>query len=538
LRLVRAAEMREMDLDATRCYGIPGLILMENAGLSIVKVIMHRFFKGKPQGKKAVIFAGPGNNGGDGFVVARHLVNKGALVEIFITTAPENYKGDAAVNLEIVNNMGISCQVLQPDALSALKPIIKEADLVVDALFGTGFKGVPREPLATLIGIVNDAGSPVLAVDIPSGLEADTGRVNGECIRAAVTVTMGMPKIGLYLNPGSDYTGEVVVGDISFPPQLKGEAGGGFYLLDQRMVAGALPSRLPIQHKGDFGHVVVIGGTRGYTGAAALASNAALRGGREAAEAIMTTDTVTKEFAVKFSLSGKEVVIGGIAKGSGMIHPNMATMLAFITTDADVEQQALDHGLRWAVERSFNSITVDGDTSTNDMVVIMANGQSGNPCLSEEDEEFTLFREALLAVCTALAKTIARDGEGATKFMEVQIKGAANEGDARRMARAVAGSNLVKTAVCGEDPNWGRILSAAGASGVPFDPNTADVYLGDLQVAAHGQGIPFDEEQAGSILQEHDVLITVDLHQGKAVGKAWGCDLSYDYVRINADYRT
>ncbi|MGI6405310.1 MAG: bifunctional glutamate N-acetyltransferase/amino-acid acetyltransferase ArgJ [Syntrophaceticus sp.] len=261
-------------------------------------------------------------------------------------------------------------------------------------------------------------------------------------------------------------------------------------------------------------------------------------GGREAAEAIMTTDTVTKEFAVKFSLSGKEVVIGGIAKGSGMIHPNMATMLAFITTDADVEQQALDHGLRWAVERSFNSITVDGDTSTNDMVVIMANGQSGNPCLSEEDEEFTLFREALLAVCTALAKTIARDGEGATKFMEVQIKGAANEGDARRMARAVAGSNLVKTAVCGEDPNWGRILSAAGASGVPFDPNTADVYLGDLQVAAHGQGIPFDEEQAGSILQEHDVLITVDLHQGKAVGKAWGCDLSYDYVRINADYRT
>jgi hydroxyethylthiazole kinase-like uncharacterized protein yjeF len=279
LRLVRAAEMREMDLDATRCYGIPGLILMENAGLSIVKVIMHRFFKGKPQGKKAVIFAGPGNNGGDGFVVARHLVNKGALVEIFITTAPENYKGDAAVNLEIVNNMGISCQVLQPDALSALKPIIKEADLVVDALFGTGFKGVPREPLATLIGIVNDAGSPVLAVDIPSGLEADTGRVNGECIRAAVTVTMGMPKIGLYLNPGSDYTGEVVVGDISFPPQLKGEAGGGFYLLDQRMVAGALPSRLPIQHKGDFGHVVVIGGTRGYTGAAALASNAALRGG-------------------------------------------------------------------------------------------------------------------------------------------------------------------------------------------------------------------------------------------------------------------
>lgn len=261
-------------------------------------------------------------------------------------------------------------------------------------------------------------------------------------------------------------------------------------------------------------------------------------GGREAAEAILTTDTITKEFAVKFILSGKEVMIGGMAKGSGMIHPNMATMLSFITTDADVEQQALDHALRWVVERSFNSITVDGDTSTNDMAVIMANGQAGNPSLSEQDEEFTLFREALSTVCTALAKMIARDGEGATKFLEVQIKGAASEDDARRIARAVAGSNLVKTAVSGEDPNWGRILSAAGASGVPFDPNTADVYLGDLQVAAHGQGISFDEEQAGSILQEHDVLITVDLHQGKAVGIAWGCDLSYDYVRINAAYRT
>lgn len=279
MRLVRAAEMREMDLDATRCYGIPGLILMENAGLGIVEVILDRFFEGEPQGKKVFILAGPGNNGGDGFVVARHLLNKGALVQIVITTSPDNYQGDAAVNLKIVNDMGIPCQVLQPDAVSDLQPLIKEADLIVDALFGTGFKGVPREPLASLISMVNKAGSPVLAVDIPSGMEADTGRVHGECIKAAVTVTMGMPKIGLYLNPGSDHTGEVVVGDISFPPQLKSEDGGGFYLVDEQLVAGVLPSRLPTQHKGDFGHVVVIGGTRGYTGAAALASNAALRGG-------------------------------------------------------------------------------------------------------------------------------------------------------------------------------------------------------------------------------------------------------------------
>ncbi|HBI27092.1 MAG TPA: ornithine acetyltransferase [Peptococcaceae bacterium] len=268
------------------------------------------------------------------------------------------------------------------------------------------------------------------------------------------------------------------------------------------------------------------------------AANLSPEGGSDAAEAILTTDTITKEFAVKFTLSGKEVVIGGMAKGSGMIHPNMATMLAFITTDVNIDQQALDHALHWAVDRSFNVITVDGDTSTNDMAVVLANGQAGNPSLSEKDEEFVLFREALALVCTTLAKMIARDGEGATKFLEVQIKGAVSEDDARRIARAVAGSNLVKTAISGEDPNWGRILSAAGASGVPFDPNAADVYLGDLQVAAHGQGIPFDEEQAGSILQEHDVLITVDLHQGKAVGKAWGCDLSYEYVRINADYRT
>lgn len=261
-------------------------------------------------------------------------------------------------------------------------------------------------------------------------------------------------------------------------------------------------------------------------------------GGRDAAEAILTTDTIAKELAVKFTLSGKEVVIGGMAKGSGMIHPNMATMLAFITTDANIEQQALAHALHWAADRSFNMITVDGDTSTNDMAVVLANGQAGNPSLSERDAEFVLFREALALVCTALAKMIARDGEGATKFLEVQIKGAACEDDARRIARAVAGSNLVKTAISGEDPNWGRILSAAGASGISFDPNRADVYLGDLQVAVHGQGIPFDEERAGSILQEHDILITVDLHQGEAVGKAWGCDLSYEYVRINADYRT
>lgn len=287
MRLVKAAEMREMDLNATRRYGIPGLILMENAGLGIVDVIIDRFFEGKPEGKKVVIVAGPGNNGGDGFVVGRHLFNKGTLVQFLITTSPENYSGDAAVNLKIINDMGLPCQVLQPDIVYGLKAIIQDADLVVDALFGTGFEGIPREPLASLIRLVNESGNPVLAVDIPSGLEADTGRVAGECIRALITVTMGMPKIGLYLDPGAKYTGEVVVGDISFPPELKSEEGGDYYLIDEKMVARALPIRLPNHHKGDFGHVVVIGGARGYTGAAALASNAALRGGAGLVTAII-----------------------------------------------------------------------------------------------------------------------------------------------------------------------------------------------------------------------------------------------------------
>jgi len=221
-----------------------------------------------------------------------------------------------------------------------------------------------------------------------------------------------------------------------------------------------------------------------------------------------------------------------------MIHPNMATMLAFITTDAAVEVPALQQALRWATDRSFNVITVDGDTSTNDMVVLLANGRAGNSPLTAGDPEFTLFRDALLAVCVELSKMIARDGEGASKLLEVRVKGAPGEAEARKIARAVAGSNLVKAAIFGEDANWGRVLSAAGACGVPFDPNLVDVFLGDLQVAARGKGLAFDEEKARSILAQREVTITLDLHSGGGRGTAWGCDLSFDYVRINAHYRT
>lgn len=261
-------------------------------------------------------------------------------------------------------------------------------------------------------------------------------------------------------------------------------------------------------------------------------------GGGAAAEAIMTTDTTPKEYAVKFTCGGKEITVGGIAKGSGMIHPNLATMLAFIATDAAISPEALYDALRWAGDRSFNAVTVDGDTSTNDMVVCLANGLAGNEPITGQGSDFLLFQDALFEVCRELAKMIARDGEGASKFLEVRVKGAACEEDGRKIARAVASSSLVKAALFGEDANWGRVLSAAGNAGVPFEPDRVDIYLGDLQVAAQGTGLAFDEDRARAILEGREVIITIDLKQGEAEAVAWGCDLSFDYVRINAQYRT
>jgi len=262
------------------------------------------------------------------------------------------------------------------------------------------------------------------------------------------------------------------------------------------------------------------------------------QGGGTAAEAIMTTDTTPKEYAVKLSLGGKDAVIGGIAKGSGMIHPNMATMLSFLTTDAAVGGAALDAALRYATDRSYNAVTVDGDTSTNDMVVILANGLAGNEPVTPGSPEYAVFRDALLQTCVSLAQMIARDGEGATKYMEVLVKGARSEDGARQIARTIARSNLVKAALFGEDANWGRIITAAGYAGVPFDPDQVSIWLGDLRVAAEGAGLAFDEGRAQEILEGREVMVTVDLDQGDAQGLAWGCDLSYDYVRINGNYRT
>ena len=273
-------------------------------------------------------------------------------------------------------------------------------------------------------------------------------------------------------------------------------------------------------------------------GIAAAAAALSEAGGDDAALAIMTTDTFPKQTAVQVTIGGATVTIGAMAKGSGMIHPNMATMLGFVTTDADVDAAALRSALQEATERSFNMITVDGDTSTNDMVVVLANGLAGNPRITADSVHYREFADALAAVLIHLAKEIARDGEGATKLIEVRVKGAPTLADARKAARSVCGSNLVKAAVFGEDANWGRVLAALGYSGAQFDPAKVDLWLGDVQMMRAGEPLAFDEETAARVLSRKEVVFTADLHAGDAEATAWGCDLTYDYVKINGSYRT
>ncbi|MEN3005353.1 bifunctional glutamate N-acetyltransferase/amino-acid acetyltransferase ArgJ [Dehalobacterium formicoaceticum] len=265
-------------------------------------------------------------------------------------------------------------------------------------------------------------------------------------------------------------------------------------------------------------------------------------GGHEAALAIMTTDLFSKEIAVQFSLGDKTVTLGGMSKGSGMIHPNMATMLGFITTDASIEPEILQKSLKKAVDKSFNMISVDGDTSTNDMTLILANGLAENKTIESDGALLEQFQEALDYVCIALAKMIAQDGEGASKLLEVQVQNALIEADAKKAAKAVISSSLVKSAFFGEDANWGRILCAVGYSEANIDPDRVEIFLesaaGRIQVADQGTGLLFNEEDAKKILQEKEIKVIIDLHQGSQGAVAWGCDLTYDYVKINADYRT
>lgn len=265
--------------------------------------------------------------------------------------------------------------------------------------------------------------------------------------------------------------------------------------------------------------------------------------GIAAAEAIMTTDTFKKQFAGEFTFEGKEVRLGGICKGSGMIHPNMATLLGFVTTDAAIEKELLEELVKDGVNKSFNSITVDGDTSTNDMVVVLANGASGTRKITDKDSElYSLFKETLYEILKKMAKSIVIDGEGATKFIEVRIKGARNEEDAMTAGKSVATSNLVKTAAFGEDANWGRILAAVGYSGIQFNPYTTNIYIGsrqgELLVCEMGMGLEFDEDLAKKILSERDIYYLVEMEEGKGDAVIYTCDLSYDYVKINGSYRS
>jgi len=261
-------------------------------------------------------------------------------------------------------------------------------------------------------------------------------------------------------------------------------------------------------------------------------------GGHDAVEAIMTTDLIAKEIAVELDLQEEKVIIGGMAKGSGMIHPNMATMIGVITTDVNISRSLLDKALKDVIKHTFNRVSVDGDTSVCDMVIILANGMADNPGIVHEDDEYGKFKDALELVCTSLARMIAKDGEGATKLVEITVEGALTEDDAYKAVSAVAKSPLVKTAIFGEDANWGRIITAVGYSGAQFNPDSVDIVLGDLMVCKDGTALAFDEERAKKILQEKEIKIKINLKNGSISDRMWTCDFSYDYVKINGSYRS
>ena len=277
-------------------------------------------------------------------------------------------------------------------------------------------------------------------------------------------------------------------------------------------------------------------------GMESLVNGLSLDGGRDAAQAIMTTDTMLKEVCVEFELGGKTCRIGGIAKGSGMIHPNMATMLVFVTTDVSITPQMLQKVVSTDVVDSFNMISVDGDTSTNDMLCVMASGLAENAIIDTENDDYKAFAKAFNAVTVALCRKIAGDGEGATKLLECTVSGAETKDIARKVAKSVITSSLLKAAMFGADANWGRVLCAIGYSGQDIDVDKIDVSFkssqGIISVCENGRGIDFSEEVAKKILLENEVIINVNLNSGSQKATAWGCDLTYEYVKINGDYRT
>lgn len=305
------------------------------------------------------------------------------------------------------------------------------------------------------------------------------------------------------------------------------------------------PESVLLASTGVIGHRIKMEALR--AGIPRVVAEASETGGDAAAKAICTTDLVTKSIALETHFGDRPVRVGGMCKGSGMIHPNMATMLAFVTCDAAVSPHLWHDMLRRAADKSFNQVTVDGDTSTNDSLIGLTNGQSRTPAITEMGAEAEKLEAMLTAVCQHLAKAIARDGEGATCLLEVRVAGAKDDAAARQVARTIAGSSLLKSAIFGRDPNWGRIAAAAGRAGVLFDQENLRIQLGDFLLMENGQPLQFDRQAAseymkkaaaGAYLKEDTVLISLSIGNGAGSGAAWGCDLSYDYVKINAEYTT
>ena len=267
-------------------------------------------------------------------------------------------------------------------------------------------------------------------------------------------------------------------------------------------------------------------------------ANLSADGSDNAGRAIITTDTHSKSVTCEFELSGKTVRMGAIAKGSGMIRPNMATMLCYITTDIAIDQALLQKAVSGCVEKSFNMISVDGDMSTNDMVIVLANGEANNAKITEENADYQIFFEKLMMLCTELAKQIAADGEGASKFLTINVKGAKSFADAKTVGMAIANSPLVKTAFFGEDPNWGRVICAVGYSGADMVPEKTVVKFGGITIFANGTGATYDEKALTHVMKQKDIVIDIELNMGQEDATVWSCDLSYEYVKINGEYHT
>lgn len=267
-------------------------------------------------------------------------------------------------------------------------------------------------------------------------------------------------------------------------------------------------------------------------------ANLSADGSGNAGRAIITTDTHSKSVTCEFELSGKTVRMGAIAKGSGMIRPNMATMLCYITTDIAIDQALLQKAVSGCVEKSFNMISVDGDMSTNDMVIVLANGEANNAKITEENADYQIFFDKLMMLCTELAKQIAADGEGASKFLTINVKGAKSFADAKTVGMAIANSPLVKTAFFGEDPNWGRVICAVGYSGADMVPEKTVVKFGGITIFANGTGATYDENALAHVMKEKDIVIDIELNMGQEDATVWSCDLSYEYVKINGEYHT